>query len=116
MSADDLPKGNALAPPVLNPQACQTLADVRAGVDAVDLDLVSLIAERFGYMQAAARIKTERGAVRDEARKRAVIDHAVAEGKARGIPDGLIAALWEQLVEASIAYELRVFDSLHSGR
>jgi isochorismate pyruvate lyase len=53
------------------------MAEVRAGVDAVDRALVALLARRFGYMDAAARIKPERGHVRDEARKAQVIANAV---------------------------------------
>ena len=58
------------------------MAEVRAGVDELDRLLVSLIAKRFGYMDAAARIKPERGAVRDEWRKadvKAKVDAAAAE-------------------------------------
>ena len=61
-------------------------------------------------MDAAARIKPERGAVRDEGRKAQVIANACAEARAVGIPESVIADLWERLVEASIAYELVAFD------
>ena len=94
----------------LDPEACTTMAEVRAGVDAVDRALVSLLARRFGYMDAAARIKPERGQVRDEARKAQVIANVRAHARAAGIPEDPIGALWEQLVEASIAYELEAFD------
>ena len=47
------------------PEDCQTMTDVRAGVDALDRELVALLATRFGYMRAAARIKPSRDAVRD---------------------------------------------------
>ena len=96
---------------VLAPDACTTMADVRRGVDALDRDLVALLAVRFGYMRAAARIKPDRDAVRDEARKAAVIVNAVAHAKVVDAPADEIAALWEHLVEASIAYELTRFDA-----
>lgn len=89
---------------------CTTMTEVRAGVDALDLELVALLARRFAYMDAAARIKPERGAVRDEGRKAAVIANARAEAERLGLPGEVIADLWEQLVEASIAYELASFD------
>ncbi|USU13690.1 chorismate mutase [Sphingomonadaceae bacterium OTU29THOMA1] len=90
---------------------CTTMKEVRAGVDALDRELVTLLAQRFAYMDAAARIKPERGHVRDEARKAAVIANARAEAERLGLPGGAIADLWEQLVEASIAYELSAFDA-----
>lgn len=86
------------------------MAEVRAGVDDVDRALIALLTRRFAYMDAAARIKPERGHVRDEARKAQVIANARVAAKAAGLPGEAIADLWEQLVEASIAYELAAFD------
>lgn len=88
------------------------MLDVRAGVDDIDRALVALLAKRFAYMDAAARIKADRSAVRDEERKALVISNAKAEAVAAGIPADLIGQMWEQLVEASIAYELDAWDRL----
>lgn len=89
---------------------CNDMAQVRAGVDALDRELIALLRRRFDYMDAAARIKPERGHVRDEARKAQVIAQARAAAEAQGLPGEAIAALWDRLVEASIAYELAAFD------
>ena len=94
----------------LLPDDCTTMAEVRRGVDATDRELMALLDRRFGYMRAAARIKPDRGAVRDEARKAQVIANARAEAERLGAPGDAIAALWDQLVEASIAYEMAEFD------
>ncbi|MDT8760843.1 chorismate mutase [Sphingomonas psychrotolerans] len=94
----------------IDPEACTTMSEVRAGVDAVDRELVALLARRFGYMDAAARIKPERSHVRDEARKAQVIANARSHARAAGIPEAVIGDLWDCLVEASIAYELEAFD------
>lgn len=98
-------------PEILAPAHCQTMVDVRAGVDNVDRALVALLQTRFGYMDAAARIKPTRDAVRDEARKAQVIANIRAEAAARGLPDELLMQLWEDLVEGSIAYELDRWDA-----
>jgi isochorismate pyruvate lyase len=91
------------------------MAQVRAGVDDLDARLVDLLAERFGYMRAAARIKPDRAAVRDEARKAQVIAAARRHALAAGVPESLVGDVWERLVEASIAYELESWDRLHGG-
>ncbi len=93
-----------------DPAKCQTMAEVREGVDAIDQAMVTLMARRFGYMDAAARIKPGRETVRDEDRKAQVIANVKAHASARGVPVPLAAALWEMLVENSIAYELIRFD------
>jgi isochorismate pyruvate lyase len=92
------------------PEECETMAEVRAGVDATDRELCALLATRFGYMRAAARIKPERGQVRDEARKAQVIDNVAAEASALGWPEQAAREVWEALVEASITYEMERWD------
>lgn len=95
---------------ILDPDACSNMVEVRAGVDDVDRRLMALLERRFGYMRAAARIKPERGHVRDEGRKAQVIANARADAEARGLPGDAIADLWDGLVETSIAYEYTAFD------
>lgn len=92
------------------PDDCTNMVEVRAGVDALDRELITLLQTRFGYMRAAARIKPERGQVRDEARKAEVIANAKAAAFNAGVPVGLIGDFWERLVEASIAYETEHWD------
>jgi isochorismate pyruvate lyase len=99
---------------VRSPDDCRTMAEVRAGVDALDDELVALLRRRFDYMDAAARIKAARSEVRDEARKAEVIANARAKAEALGLPGSAIASLWDRLVEASIAYELDAFDRVRA--
>ena len=94
----------------LSPEECRTMSDVRVGVNATDAALVELLARRFGYMRAAARIKHTRDDVRDERRKAQVIAAVRDAAVAAGIPADAIAELWDGLVEASIAYELEEWD------
>lgn len=88
------------------------MSEVRRAVDEVDRQIVSLLIERFDYMKAAARIKTDRSAVRDDVRKAEVIENARSAARDAGIPDTAIAEMWETLVEASIAFELETWDRL----
>ncbi len=93
---------------------CKTMAEVRAGVDALDRELVALLARRFAYMDAAARIKPARNQVRDEPRKAQVIANAAAAAAEAGLPQGLAEALWELLVETSIAHEMDRWEALRA--
>ena len=93
---------------------CTTMAEIRGGIDEVDRRLVALLRERLDYIDAAARVKTSRDAVRDEWRKADVIAKAMAEARRIGLPDDLPRVLWEQLVEYSIAHEFVVFDNAGS--
>jgi isochorismate pyruvate lyase len=99
----------------VKPEECGGMAEVRHGIDRLDEQIVALIAERFRYMDAAARVKQERGAVRDEARKAEVIGNATRHALEAGIPIAVIEEIYERLVEGSIAYEFERFDALRAN-
>ncbi len=86
------------------------MKQVRTGVDAMDTQLVALLTKRFAYMDAAARIKPAREAVRDEERKADVLKNVRQMANQAGIPAGLTDSLWELLIEASIAHEFDEWD------
>lgn len=100
----------------LPPDQCETMQQVRAGVDATDRELLALIDRRFGYMRAAARIKPNRDQVRDERRKAEVIENVRKDAQSRGLPADDLAAIWDKLVEASIAYELIEWERIRVDR
>ena len=95
---------------ILDPDDCTTMTEVRAGVDNVDRRIVALLRRRFGYMDAAARIKPDRSAVRDEWRKADVLAKVDASAADQGVDRQLAARLYEDLIETSIAHEFEVFD------
>jgi isochorismate pyruvate lyase len=88
------------------------MTDVRAGVDALDRALIVLLAERVRYMDAAARIKPHRAAVRDEARIEDVMRKVLAAAEGQGLPGAIAEPVWRLLIERCIDYELDAFDRL----
>ena len=99
----------------IEPAACTDMNQVRAGVDELDRQIVALLARRFGYMDAAARIKPVREAVRDEWRKadvKAKVDAAAADA---GVDRELMSRLYEDLIETSIAHELVRWDVIREA-
>ena len=95
----------------VKPADCRTMAEVRHGIDRLDEQIVGLLAERFRYMEAAARIKQDRRAVRDEERKAEVIARAAEAAQREGAPSDRVAEFYEALIESSIAFELERFDA-----
>jgi isochorismate pyruvate lyase len=87
------------------------MAEVRHGVDRLDEQIVALIGERFRYMDAAARIKPHRELIRDEARKAEVLQKVGVKAEAIGVHPNTIVTLYNDLIEASIAFELDRFDA-----
>jgi isochorismate pyruvate lyase len=98
-----------------SPADCTTMTEVRQGVDALDRALVTLLAERQRYMDAAARIKQDRAAVRDNARVEDVVAKVKAAAREAGLSEAIAEPVWRTLVDRCIAYELGVWDRLRSG-
>jgi isochorismate pyruvate lyase len=94
------------------PADCRTMAEVRQGVDALDRALVALLAERQRYMDAAARIKGERAAVRDPARIEDVVAKVKAYARQAGLSEAIAEPVWRTLIDRCIAYELGRWDQL----
>ncbi len=101
--------------PRVAPEACASMAEVRVGVDALDRALVTLIAERQRYMDAAARIKTDRNVVRDEARIEDVVAKVKAAATAAGLSHEIAEPVWRLMIERCIAYELGRWDHIRQG-
>ena len=96
----------------LPPAECMTMAEVRQGVDALDRLLVTVLAERQRYMNAAARIKPNREAVRDTARIEDVVAKVKAAARVAGLSEDIAEPVWRLLIERCIAHEYGVWDEL----
>ncbi len=90
---------------------CNSMIEVRDAIDELDRRIVALLAERMSYIEAAARIKPVRGDIRDEPRKAEVIEKACKAADEIGLSRDYVAAIYELLVERSIAHELDLFDA-----
>ncbi len=100
---------------IRDPADCTNMTDVRAGVDEIDRRIIALIERRFGYMDAAARIKSDRAAVRDQWRKADVLAKVDEAALAAGIDREFVARLYEDLIETSIAHELKRWDEIRDA-
>ena len=93
------------------PDDCQTMAEVREGVDALDRELVRLLVTRQGYMHAAARIKPNRDAVYDADRIEDVVAKVLDEARAQGLSEDIAEPVWRKLIERCIAHEFERWDA-----
>jgi isochorismate pyruvate lyase len=86
-----------------------TLADIRAAIDRIDGEIVSLLAERLRYTRDAARFKADKGEVAAPARAEAVVKRVTALGAARGVPAEIVEPVYRALIAASIDDQRKVF-------
>ena len=92
------------------PEDCVSMVDVRQGVDALDRALVTLLAERQRYMDAAARIKPDRDAVFDQARIDDVVAKVLVSAEAHDLSPDIAEPVWRLLIDRCIAHEFATWD------
>ena len=100
--------------PRVAPADCVSMGQVRQGVDALDRALVTLLAERQRYMDAAARIKPDRDAVHDQARIDDVVGKVLAHAERAGLSPDIAEPVWRLLIDRCIAHEFAAYDRTRS--
>ena len=98
----------------VDPADCLSMAEVRHGVDALDRALVTLLAERQRYMDAAARIKPSRDVVHDDARIEDVVAKVLAAAETAGLSPAIAEPVWRTLIDRCIAHEFGAWDRTRS--
>lgn len=89
-----------------HPAECVDMQDVRKGIDALDAEIMGLIAQRVAYVDQAAKIKLGSGLPADiPSRVEDVVSKVVAHAKAAAIPEDMIEEMWRIMIKAMIARE-----------
>jgi len=97
------------------PEKCAGLEDIRAGMDAVDREIVALIARRVEYVRNAAKFKTSAANVAAPERVAAVLKSRREWAEAAGLDGAVIEALYRDLVNYSVSEEHRRWQELNPG-
>ncbi|HJR56363.1 MAG TPA: chorismate mutase [Rhizomicrobium sp.] len=87
------------------------MEELRVAIDALDMELVALLARRQAYIERAAILKTDRNTVRDEARIEDVVQKVLAAARKAGLSPAIAEAVWRALIERSIQHEFQKFDA-----
>lgn len=94
-----------------NTLCCASLDQVRAGIDAIDTQILGLLAQRAGYVREATRFKATLDSVDVAERDQQVIDGAVEDGKVIGVPVVLSKSVFEGVIEGGVGFERCVWGS-----
>lgn len=90
-----------------------TLDDVRARIDALDGELIRLLADRQALVRIAATFKTDRQAVRAPDRVERVVALARERAESAGLAPDVAEAVWRAMIGAFIELELTEHAALH---
>ena len=95
-------------PKPLLPDQCETMAELRVEIDALDLALIELLAKRSGYIDRAVVLKAREGLPpRTTGRVAAVLEKVQFAAKDAALDPELARDLWSVLIEWGIQREAK---------
>ncbi|MEV0678373.1 chorismate mutase [Actinosynnema sp. NPDC050436] len=84
----------------------ESLDEVRARIDALDGELVRLLAARQRLVEVAARFKADESAVRAPDRVERVVDGVKRRAGDAGLSPVVAEAVWRAMIGAFVEHEL----------
>ncbi len=96
---------------MLSPADCPDMPTLRSQIDALDRELVRLLAKRTTYIDRAVEIKTEAGLPASiPARIEDVVAKVKANAEDEGLDPEIVEVMWRKLIDWSIAREAQTID------
>ncbi len=89
---------------------CATLGEVRANIDRIDQAMVTLIAERGGFVREAARFKENPEAVEDRRRVEQIIVKVRGLAAENRVSPDVVAATYRAMIAAFTEEERRLVE------
>jgi isochorismate pyruvate lyase len=90
-----------------------SLEEIRAGMDAIDREIVALIARRVEHVRAAAQFKTTSAGVAAPDRVAAVLKTRREWAEAAGLDGDVIEGLYRELVRYCVSEEHKRWQQLN---
>ena len=89
--------------------ACRNLADVRRAVNAIDRDLIRLLARRQKYALAALRFKHDRKSIADPAHRRKMFAQRKSWAALGSLNTRMVQKIFQAIVDESKRLHLAGF-------
>ena len=97
------------------PHQCANLDEIRAGMDAIDREIISLISGRVAYVRKAAEFKTSSANVAAPERVAAVLKTRRQWAEAAGLSGDVIEGLYRELVAYCVSEEHKQWEANHAS-
>jgi len=96
------------------PESCQSIQEIRDGVDELDLALLKLLARRQAYATQFVKIKKKAGLPRapDEKRIALQIERAKALGIEMGVSPIIVEPLFRTMIAQHVEFEVLEYERL----
>ncbi|KAI9134098.1 isochorismate lyase [Acaryochloris sp. CCMEE 5410] len=91
---------------ILDAQDCRDMTDIRTAIDQLDAQVIALLGQRFDYVKAAAKFKTDAHSVQAPERLKKMLEQRRQWAEKAGLEPDVIEQLYRNLVQYFIDAEL----------
>ena len=95
------------------PEACTSLADIRAGIDAHDRQIFDALQRRLGYVKAATRFKANEQAIPAPERVTAMLKDRQQWAEGTPFDEAFIERLYSLIIHWNIDQQIQHWRTLH---
>ena len=92
------------------PDDCRNLEEIREGMDALDRQIIAILARRVAYVRAAAKFKTTAASVASPDRVQKVLDTRREWAEQAGLAGDVIRALYRDIVSYCVGEEKKQWE------
>ena len=98
--------------PLIKPKDCENIQEIRDAIDAIDLDIIKLFAERHEYVKEIVKFKSsdEEGIIARE-RKELVLNQRRAWAEEKGLDGQMIEDIFRLLIDKNIQIQFDISNS-----
>jgi len=97
---------------LIKPQDCETLQEIRDALDAIDLDIIKLFAERHKYVKEIVKFKSsDEKAIIAQERQELVLNQRRAWAEEKGLEGQMMESIFRLLIEKNIQIQVDISNS-----
>lgn len=89
------------------PDECESMIDIRAEIDQLDRQVVTLLGRRFTYVKAASKFKTSETSVKAPERFQSMLQQRRVWAEKEGLNPDAIEKMYKDLVNHFIEEEMK---------
>jgi isochorismate pyruvate lyase len=90
---------------------CKNISEIQAEIDRLDSEVISLLGQRFAFVEAASRFKTDETSVRAPERFRTMLEQRRTWASKEGLNADAIEKMFRDLVHHFIEEELKYWQA-----
>lgn len=95
---------------IIPPEDCKSLEEIRTGMDALDREIIAILARRVAYVRAAAKFKTSAAGVAAPERVQKVLDLRREWAEQAGLDGDVVRGLYRDIVSYCVGEELKQWE------